>query len=330
MLKLDHPNILKLQAVCETKQSFNLVMERGKYSLYKFIQSTPNNPPDWPTRYKMALQIAEGMYHAHLKNVLHRDLKSPNILILIDDRIVISDFGCAKLIPESLLKTLYFSVHSIFGTPRWLAPEVTRIDKPQYSTRSDVFSYGIILYELLVWDIPWKDDYPTTAMMRIPKGERPPIPDDINIPYPFQHLMEKCWSEDPEDRPHFYSIVEQLKSILKNYTQDSFNPTNGLTEEHNSYDLGVYFFTEKDERQALKFFQEGVNHKHADSMYFVGRIYECKKDKKVAREWYENAAALGSCRAERALKRMKRAAKAKAYGFFLYPLAPKEDRSHAT
>lgn len=149
-------------------------------------------------------QIAAGMIFIHSKGFLHRDLKSENILLSNDHEIYkISDFGLARNI-EGNDKT------AETGSYRHMAPEVIRHEK--YATPCDVYSFSMLLYEMLTLSEPFIHYTPVDAALAVAtRGERPPLP-----PFPEQglrSLIEDCWDQVPSSRPSFVDILERIQTL---------------------------------------------------------------------------------------------------------------------
>jgi serine/threonine protein kinase len=112
-------------------------------SLNRWIEKNENNPHDWQLNYRFIDQITKGLVYLHSENIIHRDLKSHNILITKDNVAKIADFGLAKIIDDSLAS----SGRKTKGSIRWMAPEVLKTGK--HSFKSDTYSLGMIMWEIV-------------------------------------------------------------------------------------------------------------------------------------------------------------------------------------
>ena len=119
--------------------------------------------------WKFFIQIAIGVYHLHSKNILHRDLKTMNILLTKDNKVKIGDLGLAKCLEASDQLA-----HSKVGTPYYLSPEVCE-DKP-YNRKSDIWSLGCILYEICALKYPFEAKSQAALLVKILRGKTAPIP----------------------------------------------------------------------------------------------------------------------------------------------------------
>ncbi|KAF8392719.1 hypothetical protein HHK36_023068 [Tetracentron sinense] len=150
--RLRHPNILLFMGAVTSPQRLCIVTEflpRG--SLFRLLQRNACRL-DWRRRIHMALDIARGMNYLHHCNppVIHRDLKSTNLLVDKNWTVKVGDFGLSHLKCET-----YLTTKTGKGTPQWMAPEVLR--KEPSDEKSDVYSYGVILWELVTEKIPWEN-----------------------------------------------------------------------------------------------------------------------------------------------------------------------------
>ncbi|XP_063226327.1 mitogen-activated protein kinase kinase kinase 11-like [Bacillus rossius redtenbacheri] len=210
---LKHENIVALEGVCLQLPNLCLVMEYARGgSLNRVLAGRKIRPDvlvDW------AIQIARGMNYLHNGapiSLIHRDLKSSNVLlsepIENDDlqfkTLKITDFGLAR----EVYKTTRMSAA---GTYAWMAPEV--IKTSTYSKASDVWSYGVLLWELLTGETPYKGiDALAVAYGVAVNKLKLPIPS--TCPQPWRELMEACWESDPHRRPSFEEILVALDGIV--------------------------------------------------------------------------------------------------------------------
>jgi len=207
---LCHPNIVDFYGMSWTSSNIWLLCEfMPDGSLYqvnerKRLAKTP--PPAEAEVLESLQQVAAGMNYLHgLKPpVLHRDLKSPNVL-LAGKRLAIADFGLARY------QKLDSNMTAETGSYRWMAPEVIRHEK--YDYRCDVYSYAILGWELLTYSIPYSNQMPVEAAFAVAKkGSRPPLPSDT--PETVRRLLEACWEQDATLRPSFATICAGLQEEL--------------------------------------------------------------------------------------------------------------------
>ncbi|KAK2442862.1 Serine/threonine-protein kinase ht1 [Trifolium repens] len=212
LLRLRHPNILTFIAACKKPPVFCIITEYlAGGSLRKYLhQQEPHSVP-LQLVLKLALDIARGMEYLHSQGILHRDLKSENLLLGEDMCVKVADFGI------SCLESQCGSAKGFTGTYRWMAPEM--IKEKHHTKKVDVYSFGIVLWELLTALTPFDNMTPEQAAFAVSyKNARPPLPSEC--PWAFSNLINRCWSSNPNKRPHFVEIVSILESFIKSLELD--------------------------------------------------------------------------------------------------------------
>lgn len=177
-----------------------------------------------------ALGIAEGMAYMHSKNIMHRDLKSLNILLDSDDFPKICDFGMSRNIDGTDVLT------GGIGTYRWMAPEV--LDSKPYSFKADVYSYAIVLWELLTQDIPFRGLPELQVSINVvQKDARPLFPQ--NSPQKIVKLIKRCWDKDPDLRPDFETIAKMFKCGLISFPGTNQDQVNAYISQFSSHESNL-------------------------------------------------------------------------------------------
>nr|XP_039274070.1 mitogen-activated protein kinase kinase kinase 9-like [Styela clava] len=212
---LSHTNIISLEGVCLKQPNLCIVLEYAQGGAINRFLTRRKLPPqilvDW------ALQIAVGMNYLHNEadtHIIHRDLKSSNVLIkeqilpnddLSNKTMKITDFGLAR----EMYKTTKMSAA---GTYAWMAPEV--IKSSTFSKASDVWSYGVLLWELLTGEQPYKgiDGLAVAYGVAVNKLT---LPVPSTCPQPFKELLERCWNSNSHERPSFRTILTDLETIAE-------------------------------------------------------------------------------------------------------------------
>ncbi|KAM8838194.1 dual specificity testis-specific protein kinase 2 [Synchiropus picturatus] len=209
MNRLSHPHILRFKGVCVHEGQLHALTEYiNGGNLEQLLDSDKHL--SWPVRVKLGLDIASGLAYLHSKGIFHRDLTSKNCLIKCDDTsytAVVGDFGLAEKIPTNPAEAEKLSV---VGSPFWMAPEVLR-DEP-YSEKADVFSYGIILCEIIARVQADPDFLPRTENFGLDYHMFQHMVGDC--PADFLQLAFNCCNMDPSLRPSFTDIVRHLEEIL--------------------------------------------------------------------------------------------------------------------
>ena len=182
-------------------------MENGSLQQLNQKVDSGQAPENWDTIKAINIfGIAAGMAYVHQHDVIHRDLKTENILLDENYYPKIADFGLSKVFEEGSQNQINQTLN--VGTPIYMAPEI--IEDVHYSNKIDVFSYAIILYELTTQHKPWshKKNLQVFNLLRFVKdGQRPTIR-DREIPDKYVELIERCWDGDPDARPSFIEIVK--------------------------------------------------------------------------------------------------------------------------
>jgi len=167
---------------------------------------------------KFALNIAEAVEYLHVNNVLYRDLKPSNVMIVSTSlktkiNCKIGDFGTARNVKDV---TELFTYTTGQGTPIYMAPEI--LDVSPYNHKADIYSYAITLWQVFCREKPWSH----TAVWNIPtlviSGKRPDIPSAM--PKDYAALIRSCWSPSVDARPDFRSVIEKLQPIAKKAKKD--------------------------------------------------------------------------------------------------------------
>ncbi|KAI1895813.1 hypothetical protein AGOR_G00110630 [Albula goreensis] len=207
--RVNHPNIVKLYGSCNNPVC--LVMEYAEGgSLYNVLHGA-EPLPFYTASHAMSwcLQCAQGVSYLHgmkPKALIHRDLKPPNLLLVAGGTVLkICDFGTACDIQTHMTNNK--------GSAAWMAPEV--FEGSNYSEKCDVFSWGIILWEVITRKKPF-DEIGGPAfriMWAVHNGTRPPL--IKNLPKPIESLMTRCWSKDPSQRPSMEEIMKIMTHLMK-------------------------------------------------------------------------------------------------------------------
>ncbi|KAI3724089.1 hypothetical protein L2E82_35854 [Cichorium intybus] len=211
MRRLRHPNIVLFMGAVTQPPNLSIVTEYlSRGSLYRLLHKPgAKEALDERRRLSMAYDVAKGMNYLHRRNppIVHRDLKSPNLLVDRKYTVKVCDFGLSRLKANTFL-----SSKTAAGTPEWMAPEVLR-DEPS-NEKSDVYSFGVILWELATLQQPWGNLNPAQVVAAVGfKCKRLEIPRDVNPQV--AALIEACWANEPWKRPSFSAIMDTLRPLTK-------------------------------------------------------------------------------------------------------------------
>lgn len=201
--RLYHPNIVQFIAACKKPPVYCIITEyMSQGTLRMYLNKKEPYSLSTETILRLALDISRGMEYLHAQGVIHRDLKSNNLLLNDEMRVKVADFG------TSCLETQSQESKGNMGTYRWMAPEMTK-EKP-YTRKVDVYSFGIVLWELTTCLLPFQGMTPVQAAFAVAeKNERPPIP--ASCQPALAHLIKRCWAANPAKRPDFSYIVSALE-----------------------------------------------------------------------------------------------------------------------
>ena len=211
MAKLRHPNIVQIYGICrdDVTSSYCIVMEfMGGGALDSLLYNRERDLPWQPTRWQIIKNCAVGLRYLHDQNVMHRDIKSGNVLLDVNLQAKWTDFGISRVTSESR-KTMTRGQ----GTVSWMAPEIMRGDR-DYTNKADVYSFGILLWEMVAREEPYKDVVNQFQLYeRVLTGRRPTIPPEA--PLRFAALMQRCWAQRAEERPDMETVKTEIDHIIE-------------------------------------------------------------------------------------------------------------------
>ncbi|CAA7399197.1 unnamed protein product [Spirodela intermedia] len=207
MQRLCHPNVIHFMGAVTRPPNLSIISEflpRG--SLYRILHRS-DCKIDEKRRIKMALDVAKGMNCLHTSTpiIVHRDLKSSNLLVDKDWNVKVCDFGLSRLKHNTFL-----SSKSTAGTPEWMAPEVL-CNEPS-NEKCDVYSFGVILWELATLMMPWRGMNPMQVVGAVGfQNRRLDIPREVDPLV--ARIIRECWQTDPSLRPSFAQLMTALKPL---------------------------------------------------------------------------------------------------------------------
>jgi len=205
--KISHKNVCRMYDLGKEKGSYFITMEfvPGE-DLKSFIRRAA--PLSTARTISIAKQVCDGLAEAHQLGVVHRDLKPQNIMIDKQGNVRVMDFGIARSVQSKKIT----GEGVMIGTPEYMSPE--QVEGKEVDHRSDIYSLGIIMYEMLTGKVPFEGETPLAIAMKH-KSETPKNPNELNsqIPEDLSHIILKCLEKDPEKR---YQRSEELRSELEN------------------------------------------------------------------------------------------------------------------
>ena len=211
MKRLLHPNLVQLYAVCAREEPVYIVNELMKHgSLLEYLRDKGHSLK-LPQLIDMCAQVASGMAYLEEQNYIHRDLAARNILV--GDNLIckIADFGLALLIDDDI-----YEAHKGGKFPfKWTALEAALYNR--YTIKSDVWSFGIVLYEIITYGrFPYPDMTNAQVLEALQQDYRMPCP--MGCPDKLHDIMLDCWREDPDSWPTFETLQWQSEEFFTDNT----------------------------------------------------------------------------------------------------------------
>jgi len=207
---LDHPNICNIHEIDQTEDG-QLFISMAYYDGQTLNKKIKEKPLSVDKATDIAIQIAQGLTKAHEKEIIHRDIKPANIMLTNDGVIKILDFGLAKLSTQTKLTR----EGSTVGTIAYMSPEQARGDEVDF--RTDIWSLGAILYEMLTGQLPFKGNYDQALIYSIINDEPEPITAlRSGVPMELERIITKCLHKNQTDRyQHVDELIVDLRSVQK-------------------------------------------------------------------------------------------------------------------
>ncbi|CAM4798120.1 unnamed protein product [Rotaria magnacalcarata] len=240
MYRIRYENILSVFGACVEPNLYAIVVEYMPLgSLYDVLHKKREQISlDWLDRYSIAWQMTKSINYLHNLNpmILHRDIKSMNFLLKYNGPsnqkylVKVCDFGLAEIRRETLLQSAAFPSLQLVGSFYWKAPELFT-PHSRYTKQSDIYSLGVVFWELATARIPW-DEYEdaTIVLVQLKTGERPTIPSDV--PELYKSVIHDAWHQNPQKRPTCFQLMERLHKQL-----DQIESSTIVTTEKTIIDL---------------------------------------------------------------------------------------------
>ena len=207
MKKLRHPKLIQLYAVCTQEEPIYIIMELMKHgSLLEYLRGDGRSLK-LPQLIDMGAQVAAGMAYLEEKNYVHREVAARNVLVGEHLICKVADFGLARVIDEDIYES-----HTGAKFPiKWAAPEAAMYSR--FTIKSDVWSYGILLYELITYGrFPYPGMNNAQVLKVLQDGYRMPCP--MGCPEQLYEIMRECWRDDAASRPTFETLQWRLEEFF--------------------------------------------------------------------------------------------------------------------
>jgi tetratricopeptide (TPR) repeat protein len=217
--KISHKNILRIHDMGEVGDVKFITMAYVEgQDLHGILTDNPKLPLE--RILKFSVQLADALAAAHAEGVVHRDLKPQNILVNKDDQIFVSDFGLAKSFEEGAIGMT--RTGAFLGTPRYMSPE--QVEGKPADQRSDLYAYGLIVYEMVTGDVPFTGETTLKVMyQRIQEKPKSPKLANPSLPNWLVRIIMRCLEKDPVDR--YQSAYEILADLQGSKSSSSASRT---------------------------------------------------------------------------------------------------------
>jgi serine/threonine protein kinase/Flp pilus assembly protein TadD len=261
---LDHPNICTIYEIDETDgQVFISMAFIEGVSLKKRVQS---DPFDVEEAIHVAIQVAEGLEAAHRKGIVHRDIKSANIMVTDKGLAKITDFGLALLAEEAEITTR----EKIIGTPSYMSPEQARGES--VDQRADIWAWGVVFYEMLAGQLPFRGDRPAALIYSILNDE-PPSLSQINpkVPIELEWVVNQALVKSADERyQDFAEVLALLQSPSAGVEFDSATRRLFITPPQPS--IAVLAFEDMSPSRDQEYFCDGIAEEVINNLAHVGGL----------------------------------------------------------
>ncbi|MFV1977474.1 MAG: protein kinase, partial [Candidatus Scalindua sp.] len=256
---LNHPNIATIHAIEETDDEMFIVMEYvdGK----ELKEKISHGKVDIEESIKIAIQISEGLKAAHEKGIIHRDIKSSNIMITNDGKVKIMDFGLAKIKGGKEVT----KIGTTLGTAAYMSPEQAKGEEVDH--RTDIWSLGVVLYEMLTGGLPFKGEYEQAIIYSILNEDPKPITNlRGNIPSQLTHIVEKTLQKDPVNR--YQSIKDLMEELI---AVDNSEPS--IMEKKVTHTVAVLPFANMSNDKEQEYFCDGMAEDIINDLTHLGDLH---------------------------------------------------------
>lgn len=223
MAKVKHVNLVLFYGVLSLEKPFRIITEFCQGGCcFELLHNDEAVELEWPQQHKMCLDVARAIAYLHNFNpkIIHRDLKSLNLLLSRAVKspsdmplVKVSDFGLSRMQETTGDDETWGKMTIAAGTCHWMAPEV--FTGGDYDEMVDVYSYSMIMFEIICREIPFEEEEPANVGTLIVKGSRPDMEAvPPNCPRTLLYLMQRGWAQDPKVRPQFKTIVPELEAMV--------------------------------------------------------------------------------------------------------------------
>ncbi|MEE9189818.1 MAG: serine/threonine-protein kinase, partial [Candidatus Neomarinimicrobiota bacterium] len=274
---LDHPNIYTIHEIDKTEEG-QLFICMGYYEGKTVGEKIKQGPLGIDEAFEITIQIAQGLDKAHKKKIIHRDIKSANIIVTIDGVTKIVDFGIAKLTGLTQVTKDGTSL----GTASYMSPEQTLGKEVDH--RTDIWSLGVVLYEMLTGATPFQGDYEQAVVYSIMNEDPKPLTSlRTGIPLELERIVNKTLAKDPNDRyQHLDELIVDLKHVEKEPKKEKIEVQKTYM---NGKSLAILPFMSIGDSKEDEYFCDGM---HDDILSQVAKIHDLKVVSRTSVMRYKN------------------------------------------
>ncbi|MGH7597342.1 MAG: protein kinase domain-containing protein [bacterium] len=253
---LDHPNICTIYEIDETEDGADCVrrmfIAMAYYEGETLKKKIERGPLPIDQTLDLAIQIAQGLAKAHEHGITHRDIKPANVMITKDGIVKIVDFGLAKLAGVVGLTKAGITL----GTPAYMSPEQARGEEVDH--RTDIWSLGVVLYEMLIAQLPFRGEYEAAMMYSILNEEPKPLADlRADAPNKLQQIVEKAITKNPDQRyQHIHEMLTDLSALKKQLESESAKESD--SEKKPAPSIAVLPFADLSPQKDQEYFCDGM------------------------------------------------------------------------
>ncbi|XP_048582848.1 kinase suppressor of Ras 2 isoform X2 [Nematostella vectensis] len=222
--KTRHDNTVLFMGACMDPPKLAIITSlcRG-YTLYTHVHIRKDNFPLAKIA-QITTQIAQGMGYLHARGIVHTDLRSKNVFLELNSKAVITDFGLYSVAGLTARSARPGYLMVPYGWLYYLAPEVIRTLTPfqdapeskQFTTKTDVYSFGTVWYEMIAGGWPWKKQNPESIIYKVGKGHKQSL-NIHDIPGEVKEALILCWAQNPESRPTFSQLLKTIDRLPKKH-----------------------------------------------------------------------------------------------------------------
>ncbi|MCK4835764.1 MAG: protein kinase, partial [Candidatus Aminicenantes bacterium] len=262
---LDHPNICSIHEIDETKDG-QMYIAMAFYEGDTLKEKVDKGPLKIDEAIDIAIQIAQGLERAHESGIIHRDIKSANIIVTKRNEVKILDFGLAKLKGQTKLT----KDGTTLGTVSYMSPEQAMGKDVDH--RTDIWSLGIVLYEMVTGQRPFKGEYEQAIMYSLMNEEPEPVTGlRTGVPLEFERVINKALAKEPKER--FQGISELLVDLkVLSKKVESGEAITTSSKEKRKPSIAVLPFTDMSPGKDQEYFCEGMAEELINALTKIARL----------------------------------------------------------